>query len=142
MFIISTTVAQVLCVALFVYFIKKSIRLSWFNVKTVKTVLFKYRKFPFFTMPGQLLNSFTGSLSILVLPTLYSQNEIGQFAFVQKIVGIPMTIIGGSVAQVFFQKFSSIRRNEQKSVFVKTFLSFCFYHNLCNSLCSCRHTYF
>lgn len=135
MFIISTTVAQVLCVALFVYFIKKSIRLSWFNVKTVKTVLFKYRKFPFFTMPGQLLNSFTGSLSILVLPTLYSQNEIGQFAFVQKIVGIPMTIIGGSVAQVFFQKFSSIRRNEQKSVFVKTFFYLFVFITICAIPC-------
>ncbi|MEL3901259.1 MAG: oligosaccharide flippase family protein [Treponema phagedenis] len=135
MFVISTTIAQVLCVVLFAYFIKKTIKFSWFNIKTIKMFLFKYRKFPFFTMPGQLLNSFTGSLPILVLPALYSQNEIGQFAFVQKIVGIPMTIIGGSVAQVFFQKFSSVKLSEQKNVFVKTFFYLFIFITVCAIPC-------
>lgn len=135
MFVISTTIAQVLCVVLFAYFIKKSIKFSWFNIKTIKMFLFKYRKFPFFTMPGQLLNSFTGSLPILVLPALYSQNEIGQFAFVQKIVGIPMTIIGGSVSQVFFQKFSSVKLSEQKNVFVKTFFYLFIFITVCAIPC-------
>jgi len=135
MFVISTTIAQVLCVVLFVYFIKKSIKFSWFSVKTVKTFLFKYRKFPVFTMPGQLLNSFTGSLPILVLPALYSQNDIGQFAFVQKIVGIPMTIIGGSVAQVFFQKFAAVRRDEQKKLFFKTFFYLFVFITICAIPC-------
>ena len=121
MFVISTTIAQVLCLVLFVYFIKNNIKFSWFNIKAIKICLFKYRKFPLFTMPGQLLNSFTGNLPILVLPALYSQNDIGQFAFVQKIVGIPMTIIGGSVAQVFFQKFAAVKRDGQKKLFLKTF---------------------
>lgn len=121
MFVISTTIAQVLCLVLFVYFIKNNIKFSWFNIKAIKICLFKYRKFPLFTMPGQLLNSFTGSLPILILPALYSQNDIGQFAFVQKIVGIPMTIIGGSVAQVFFQKFAAVKRDGQKKLFLKTF---------------------
>ena len=135
MFIISTTIAQVLCIVLFVYFIKKSIKFSWFNLKTVKMVLFKYRKFPFFTMPGQLLNSFTGSLPILVLPALYSQSEIGQFAFVQKIVGIPMTIIGGSVAQVFFQKFATVGCDEQKKLFLKTFFYLFVFITVCAIPC-------
>lgn len=121
MFVISTTIAQVLCLVLFVYFIKNNIKFSWFNIRAIKICLFKYRKFPLFTMPGQLLNSFTGSLPILILPALYSQNDIGQFAFVQKIVGIPMTIIGGSVAQVFFQKFAAVKRDGQKKLFLKTF---------------------
>ena len=121
MFVISTTIAQVLCLVLFVYFIKNNIKFSWFNIKAIKICLFKYRKFPLFTMPGQLLNSFTGSLPILILPALYSQNDIGQFAFVQKIVGIPMTIIGGSVAQVFFQKFAAVKHDGQKKLFLKTF---------------------
>ena len=121
MFVISTTIAQVLCLVLFVYFIKNNIKFSWFNIKAIKICLFKYKKFPLFTMPGQLLNSFTGSLPILILPALYSQNDIGQFAFVQKIVGIPMTIIGGSVAQVFFQKFAAVKRDGQKKLFLKTF---------------------
>ena len=121
MFVISTTIAQVLCLVLFVYFIKNNIKFSWFNIKAIKICLFKYRKFPLFTMPGQLLNSFTGNLPILILPALYSQNDIGQFAFVQKIFGIPITIIGGSVAQVFFQKFAAVKRDGQKKLFLKTF---------------------
>lgn len=135
MFVISTTTAQVLCLILFTCFIKKSIKLSWFDVKKIKIFLRKYKNFPFFTMPGQLLNSFTGSLPILVLPTFYSQNEIGQFAFVQKIVGIPMTIIGGSVAQVFFQKFATVGHDKQRKLFLKTFFYLFIFITVCAIPC-------
>lgn len=135
-FVISTTIAQILCLLLFVLIAKKTVKLSWFSLSEIKKNLLEYKKFPLFTMPGQILNTITGSLPILVFSSLYSQHDIGQYALVQKCVSVPMVIIGNSIQQVFLQRFSTLQTiKEQRVVFIKSFLYLFMFISFCAIPC-------
>ena len=86
----------------------------------MKQPLVRYWKFPAFTMSGQLLNSLTLNMPILVLANYFSDTSIGLYAFVYKIVSFPMTVIGTNVSQVFMQKIARSPQEEQKKIFLKT----------------------
>lgn len=120
--ITSTTIAQIVALFLFLVLFYRFFgneRVDWTKRK-IKPIFSKYWQFPALMMPGQLLNSLTGNLPILVLTGYYSSYEMGLYAFVYKIVTIPMSVIGSSVTQVFLQRFSKCEKNEQLSFFIKT----------------------
>lgn len=120
--ITSTTVAQIIALILFliVFFRLFGTKKVLWSKQIVKPLLKKYWQFPVLMMPGQLFNSLTGNLPILVLTSYFTSYEMGLYAFVHKIVSVPITIIGGSVTQVFLQRFSKCEKNEQINLFIKT----------------------
>ncbi len=125
--IISSTFAQITALLLFAYLLFGKEKFPDFGLKDIFRILKKYRRFPKLTMPGQFINSLTGSLPVLVLSSFYLQSEIGQFAFVHRIISIPTGVIGKSVSQVFLQKISKADYAEQRRIFLRTaFLLFVF----------------
>lgn len=84
----------------------------------------KYKDFPKFTMPGQLLNTIALQFPILLLAFYFNKTEVGYFSMAMTIFAIPLTVISGAVRDVFRQ-----RANEQlntigncRALFVKVAL--------------------
>ena len=123
--ITSTTVAQIVVLFLFIIlFIKiyKKIENCKFNFKlsNVKNVLKQYWQFPVFIMPGQVFNVFTTHIPVLLLSSYYSATEIGYYAFINKVINVPFSVIIGSLTQVFLQKFINTSKEQRLPLYLKT----------------------
>lgn len=120
--ITSTTIAQVVALILFiVLFIKFNGRdRQIFNFQKIAYTLKKYWQFPVFMMPGQIFNVFTGNIPIFLLSNYYTVNDIGQYAFVNKIVNVPFTVFVSALTQVFLQKFINTPKVQRLKLYVKT----------------------
>lgn len=121
-FVTSTTVAQMVALILFLFLFFRLFgkeKQPW-TFAALRQPLVRYWKFPAFTMSGQLLNSLTLNMPILVLANYFSDTMIGLYAFVYKIASLPMTVIGSNVTQVFMQRISQSSPAEQKKIFLKT----------------------
>ncbi|WP_161882072.1 lipopolysaccharide biosynthesis protein [Deinococcus alpinitundrae] len=60
-----------------------------------------YRRFPLLAMPASLLNSSSLLVPPILLAFLYGSHVAGWFALAQRVIGTPMTVIGGAVSQVY-----------------------------------------
>jgi O-antigen/teichoic acid export membrane protein len=72
-----------------------------YNYKIVNNVAYEYKKFPLYTVGASLLNALSPQLPIFFLSAV-SLSATGYFGLATRIVGLPMSLIGSSVAQVFF----------------------------------------
>ena len=70
----------------------------------------KYKEFPMFSLPSTLANVLAGQLSNILIFSFYSATTIGFYSFVQKILGIPTTLIGKSIGQVYFEEGTKERK--------------------------------
>lgn len=66
----------------------------------------RYRKFPLLDMWGTLLNGVSWQLPALMLSVFFSQTVVGYYALANRLIQLPMALIGGALAQVFFQRAS------------------------------------
>jgi O-antigen/teichoic acid export membrane protein len=85
----------------------------------------KYYDFAVFRTPQVLINSIGQNLPILMLSILSGPASVGHFILARTVLFVPSTLIGQSIADVFYPKFvESIRAGEDaKSLLLKTCLS-------------------
>lgn len=75
----------------------------------------RYKQFPLFSAPGQILNSAGIQLPVFFITFLYGPEVIGFYGLANGIVNLPMTLIGRSVGDVYFAEAASIgQRNPLK----------------------------
>lgn len=95
-------------------------RISWRGLWNVALL---YRRFPIFSMWSSLINTLGLSLPALLIITLYGTSVGGIFMLTQRIVTLPMQLIGSSVAQVFLGTAAESKRRDAagfKALFFKT----------------------
>lgn len=74
----------------------------------------KYSDFPKFSLPGALSNSLSLNLNSFFLTSFFSLAVLGQYALVNKAVNVPLTLLGSSVSDAYFQR-AARERNETGS---------------------------
>lgn len=84
-----------------------------FDVRIVRSVLGKYRKFPLFDIWGALLNSISWQLPILMLAFFFSSTVVGNYGMASRLVYFPISLIGASVGQVFYQRASQLHARQE-----------------------------
>jgi O-antigen/teichoic acid export membrane protein len=82
-----------------------------------------YIKFPKFGFPAELINNFINQLPIYLLSIFSGKNEVGYFNLSNRILGLPVTFIGGAIGDVFRQRASSdyAQQGNCRTIFLKTF---------------------
>ena len=75
----------------------------------ILAVLKRYRKFPLLDTWGSLINTLSWQLPFIMLSIYFSQTDIGHYSMANRIILLPMTLIGNAIAQVFFQQASEAR---------------------------------
>lgn len=78
----------------------------------------KYRKFPMYSLPTNLFARLTGDIPVYLLIYYFSQSVVGQYALGLKLLNIPMSLIGNSVGEVYFQR--ETENSESKSELLTT----------------------
>jgi O-antigen/teichoic acid export membrane protein len=96
------------------FFKAKGIKLVGF--KTLKPVLFKYKNFLAFNSLQALSDMFMINSIYFLIPIFFDNSTLGLFSFAMRILQAPMSLIGSSIAQVFYQQ-SSEYVHEQKQTF-------------------------
>src|SRR5690606_21515153 len=74
------------------------------DTEGLKLVAGRYRNFPKFALPAHFLNTASLQLPVFIFSVFFSGAVAGWYAFAQKVLNAPMTIMGSAIGQVFFQK--------------------------------------
>lgn len=91
------------------------------NKIKVLILLKKYKKLPLITLPNSLIDSFRLSGIMLLIAKFFTTATLGQFSLAWRMVQLPMSLLGGSISQVFFQKLSSSKQEDLYGI-VKNFI--------------------
>ena len=95
---------------------KKTIKMicNYSNWKEIYKMGKRYKKFPFFTAPSNLLNNFSLQLPVFFLTRFFDEIVVGYFSQSMRLLNIPTTALGVSVGQVYFNEASKCRDSEVK----------------------------
>ncbi|WP_417365316.1 lipopolysaccharide biosynthesis protein [Flavobacterium beibuense] len=87
----------------------------------LKSTAKRYKNFALFSTPSILLNSLSVNVINFFIPKLYSLSVLGNYSLSYKYIMFPITLIGGSVRDVFFQELNQVKHQQVKAkkVFVK-----------------------
>jgi O-antigen/teichoic acid export membrane protein len=64
----------------------------------------RYRKFPLYNLPTDLISRFANSITIFLFSFYFSKKVIGYYGLGLMVLSVPMTFVGSSIAEVFYQK--------------------------------------
>lgn len=94
--------------------------ISWRGMAQVAR---KYYRFPLLSSWSSLLNTLGLNLPRLLISAFYGLEVIGWFSFGQRIIAIPMTLVGTSVGQVFLSTAAQLKNeapDRLKPFYLKT----------------------
>jgi len=96
----------------------KSIR--W---KEMRKGIVRHKKFPLLSSWSSLMNTISVQLPPLLLAFFFSSTIVGFYALGYRLLSMPMSLIGSSIAQVFFQRAAEAKkRGTLHSVVRNTFI--------------------
>lgn len=87
----------------------KSFFLRSINLKKMIEGLKRYRKFPLVDSWSALLNSISWQMPVFLLASFFSPGVVGFYSLGFRLLQLPMSFIGGSISQVFFQRASEAK---------------------------------
>jgi O-antigen/teichoic acid export membrane protein len=76
------------------------------RLRKITANLFRYRKFPLIDTWGIIINNLSWQLPTLMLSSYFSQSIVGYYSLANRVLMLPMTIVGNAIAQVFYQRAS------------------------------------
>jgi O-antigen/teichoic acid export membrane protein len=82
------------------------------NVTQLRAVAIRYRRFPLLASWSSLLNVLGVQLPIIMLTLIYEPQISGWFSLGQRLIALPMTLIGASIGQVYFASASDLARKD------------------------------
>lgn len=81
----------------------------------------EYKKFPLINSANAMIDSFRLASINILIARLFSNTLLGQFTLAWQMVQVPVSLLGSSLSQVFFQRISKVDNEEFYEV-IKTFL--------------------
>ena len=81
--------------------------------RKLKTVARKYRDYPKYGVWPAFLNTVSSQALILILTRFYTTEDLGHFGLTYMVLSAPLTLIGTSFKDVFYQRIASLVSNEK-----------------------------
>lgn len=79
------------------------------SVEGMRFGLNRHRKFPLIDTLSALINSISWQLPIFILSIFFPTSIVGLYALCHRVLHLPMSFIGSSISQVFFQRAAEAR---------------------------------
>ena len=89
---------------------------QYVSLHRLKSIALKYYHFPTYTLFSALLVKANSQLIPLIIYTFFGPLTSGLFMISQTIVNRPLSFVGDSLQQVFYQKFSDTYKSHTKSI--------------------------
>lgn len=80
----------------------------------LSSVARKYKAFPLYFGPAAVVNIVGIQIQVIIIAHFYSAGETGQFGMAQKILALPVTLIGTAISQVFLGEFARAARGHRE----------------------------
>lgn len=96
-------------------FLKKE-NLKKLNLKKIFWCAKRYKKFPIYSAPSQIMNTAGIQLPIILLTSLYGAEVVGYYGLANTIVNLPVALIGTSVSDVFYAEAASEGRSNPEKL--------------------------
>jgi O-antigen/teichoic acid export membrane protein len=92
------------------------------NRRDLVDVAKKQFRFPLLTLPGLLINSLSHQFITLATPSTFGPETLGQYNLGQRASALPISIIGGSIGEVFRSSVSPqyVDRSDVPKLFYRT----------------------
>jgi O-antigen/teichoic acid export membrane protein len=74
------------------------------DMQKVREMLYRYRKFPIHTSSATILNSVSWQMPVLLLSSFFSPIAVGYYGFANRILHLPMNLVGTAIANAFFPR--------------------------------------
>ena len=97
------------------FIIKNSKRIWGSDTDSIKIIMKKYKQLPMYSVPAMFANSFSYSSVTMFIEFLFDMTTVGYYSVSSRILGLPLSLISGNVAKIFFQESS--REYNQKGHF-------------------------
>lgn len=93
-----------------------------FDIYRSLYLLKKYKKFPLYKLPSVFIENISSQMPIVFLNIFFGPAVVGFYSFSQKIVRVPMSLIGSSIGDVFKQVASKQynKEGECTKIFIST----------------------
>lgn len=101
--------------------LKDKLLLSKISRLKVMALARRYKDFPKYSMWAILANTLSQHLTNILISAFYSVATLGFYSLVQRVLGMPSSLVGNSIGQVFFQQ--ATKEKQQTGKAVKTFNS-------------------
>ncbi|CAG9620201.1 lipopolysaccharide biosynthesis protein [Sutcliffiella rhizosphaerae] len=103
---------------------KNKVLIQKINIKQMIKLAVRYKRFPLITMWASFANTLSQHSITFFLSLIYSTSLLGQYSLIQRILGLPTSLIGRSIGQVFLQKATSEKniRGNAKKIYVSTLM--------------------
>lgn len=79
----------------------------------------RYRKFPLYSVPEAVFNMAGPELSMLIIAAVAVRSEAGFLMLAMRVMGLPMTLIGTSIGQVYLSEGPAALQNGDLARFTK-----------------------
>ncbi len=89
--------------AAFLILRKGYIEYSDFNLRDLLRYAFEYKKFPLINTSMVFLNTLSLQLPVFMFKKYFSSDVVGLYMVANRLINIPLNLIGRSVSQVYFQ---------------------------------------
>lgn len=86
------------------------------KLERIRAVAWRYRNFPKYSMPAALANTLAQNLTNILISLYYSVATLGFYSLTQRMLGMPSSLMGTSISQVFFQQATEERQQTGKAV--------------------------
>ncbi|WP_312026104.1 lipopolysaccharide biosynthesis protein [Listeria booriae] len=115
--IIGDVVGRAISVTMLIRQFFKHNRWQKINFQQMKKLARTYRQFPLFSTFSTMFNSLSLQLIILLLMRFYGSEVAGYYALTQKAIGIPITLIGIALSQVFYSEVANKFSTERRAIY-------------------------
>ncbi len=108
-------IGRATAVALFARWAAPDLRAQWARSGTrgMIEVGRRYRSFALFSLPSSIVDVLAAQLPIPILAGIYGAEAAGSFALVQRVVALPMALVGANVADAFHARLASAVRERR-----------------------------
>jgi O-antigen/teichoic acid export membrane protein len=95
---------------------------QFINRQNIVKQLYRYKKFPLFSIPADFINVMSNQLPIYILNLYFGGVIVGFYALTQRVLAAPISLISASILDVFRQRASSdyAKSGDCRSIFLKT----------------------
>lgn len=96
--------------------VKKKKLLSVISLNRLKYVFKRYKNFPLYSAPSNYIYAAGNNIPIILLTAFFGGAVTGLFGLANRIIRLPMSLIGTSVAQVFYSEVANIGKSNPKEI--------------------------
>ena len=90
--------------------------LSKISLQSIKKMAKRYINFPKYSLGGVVASSMSIHFIEILISTFFSIATLGFYALVQRVLGLPSSLIGGSIGQVFYQEATQEKHKSGKAI--------------------------